>query len=164
MRYVAVIGKGRNCSAPLRSQAVTVGARLATLHPEVTLVCGGMGGVMHGAAEGMTAGGGTAIGLVPDVDAEPSPHLTYSLRTGLPVNHRNIVMASVADVAIVLPGSHGTLIEGWAMADRGVPLYACGAHAPSTTGALPFAGYLTADEIPGEIARALTLPATEAAC
>lgn len=137
-RFVAVIGKGRNCPPATRELAYQVGRQLASLD-DVALICGGLGGVMDAAAEGMTSAGGVAIGLVPAPNGvPPSRHLTYTIRTGLVENFRNIVLSFAADLAVVCPGSHGTLIEGWALIDAGTPLVAVGEHDHRLSGSLPF--------------------------
>ena len=148
MRYIAVIGKGGGCPPRVRILAQQCGAAIARLHPDACLICGGLDGVMDGAARGMTQAGGTAIGLLPLGDRTVSPHLSYGIRLGLPANHRNIITASAADLAVVLPGSHGTLIEAWACRDRGVPLIGVGDHDGYPTDDLPF----TAVAVPGELA------------
>jgi hypothetical protein len=133
------------------------GQSLATLHPHVAMICGGLGGVMNAAAHGMTEGGGISIGLIPEVGT-PSAWLTFAVRTGLPANHRNIVTASASDLLVVLPGSHGTLIEGWTGADLHVPLVAVGNHAGSPTQALPFTTGADAADLAGLVVKLLGLP------
>jgi uncharacterized protein (TIGR00725 family) len=133
-----VIGKGRDCPGPVAELAHATGVALAALHPAAVLVCGGLGGVMDAAALGMTAGGGVAIGLLPDPPSPSSPNLTYAIRTGLASRARDVLVAEAADLVFALPGSHGTLIEGWAAADRGVPLIGVGDHAGWPTAGLAF--------------------------
>jgi uncharacterized protein (TIGR00725 family) len=152
-----VIGKGRHCPPDICQLAQQAGAAVAQLHPAVVMICGGLDGVMDYAARGMTAGHGIAIGLLPDTERAPSQHLTYAIRTGLPENHRNIMTASASDLAVVLPGSHGTLIEAWAAADRGVPLIGVGDHCGYLTDALPFTNTSTPDQLAGMIAGYLGL-------
>jgi uncharacterized protein (TIGR00725 family) len=140
-----VIGKGLDCPASVVRLAFQVGRHLAVLHPGAVLVCGGLGGVMDAAAHGITSAGGVAIGLLPDlgrdhrgVSREPSAHLTYAIRLGLPLLHRDIVTACASDLVVVLPGSHGTMIEGWAATDRDVALLGVGDHSGWPTAGLPF--------------------------
>jgi uncharacterized protein (TIGR00725 family) len=154
LRYVAVVGKGRDCPPAVRALAVRVGLQLAELHPAIVLVCGGLGGVMEAAACGMTGGGGVAIGLVP-AGHEPNPYLTYAVRLGLPVLYRDITTAMAADLVIVLPGSHGTVIEGWAGAERGLPLVGVGDHAGFPSAALPFTATADPAELSGLVAKLL---------
>lgn len=149
--YVAVIGKGDRCPPPVRTLAVRVGLQLAELHPAVVLVCGGLGGVMDGAAEGMTEGGGVAIGLIP-AGHKPGAHLSYAVRLGLPVLFRDITTAMAADLMIVLPGSHGTVIEGWAGAERHLPLIGVGDHRGFASACLPFTSTADWVELPALVA------------
>jgi hypothetical protein len=141
----------------VRRLAYGCGVQLANLHPRVVLVNGGLGGVMDASAHGMTEAGGVAIGLVPTPGRAPSKHLTYALRLGLPVHYRDITTAQVAEVAIVLPGSHGTTIEGWACADRGVPLVSVGDHDGRPTQHLPFTCSATPLDLAATVARLLGL-------
>jgi uncharacterized protein (TIGR00725 family) len=156
VRYVAVIGKGDRCPPLVRALAVEVGHQLAQLHPWVVLVCGGLGGVMDGAALGMTEAGGVAIGLIP-AGHTPSAHLTYAIRLGLPVLFRDITTAMAADLMVVLPGSHGTAIEGWAGAERHLPLVGVGDHTRFASGTLPFSALAEPDELPGLVGDLLRL-------
>jgi len=157
-RYVAMIGKGARCPAPVAARARHAGAALAKLHPAIVLICGGLGGVMDAGALGMTKAGGVCIGLVPGTAYRPSPHLTYALRLGLPPLFRNMIMSYAAELGVVLPGSHGTLTEGWAMADRGVPLIMCGSHAGYATAELPYSASAEPDALPVAVAALLDLP------
>jgi uncharacterized protein (TIGR00725 family) len=152
--YVSVIGKGGNCPAHVRDWAWQAGAALAQLHPEVVLICGGLGGVMDAAAHGMTGRGGVAIGLIP-IGHRPNPHLSYAVRLGLPLLYRDITTAMSADLMVVLPGSHGTLIEGWAGAERGIPLVGVGDHDGWLTAALPFATVADPGELPALVPKLL---------
>jgi uncharacterized protein (TIGR00725 family) len=154
--YVAVIGKGADCPAEVRDMAWLAGAALARLHPEVVLVCGGLGGVMDASAHGMTGKGGVAIGLIP-AGFHANRHLTYAIRLGLPVLYRDIATAMAADLMVVLPGSHGTLIEGWAGADRGIPLVGVGDHDGTPTAALPFTTMAEPVELPALVPKLLGL-------
>jgi uncharacterized protein (TIGR00725 family) len=156
LRYVAVIGKGDRCPNDVKWLALEVGAALAQLHPRVVLVCGGLGGVMDNAARGMTEGGGVAIGLIPSGHT-PSAHLTYTIRLGLPVLFRDITTAMAAELMVVCPGSHGTVIEGWAGAERHLPLIRVGEHGPYPSGGLPFTAAAEPAELPELVAKLLGL-------
>jgi uncharacterized protein (TIGR00725 family) len=155
--FAAVIGKGARCPEHLWHHARWTGLDLATLHPHVAMVCGGLRGVMEGAAAGMTEGGGVAIGLVPN-GLHPNRYLSYAIRTGLPVAYRDIMTAATADIMIVLPGSHGTCIEAWAGAERKIPLIATGDHAGWPTEHLPFTEHAEPPHIAALVAKRLRLP------
>jgi uncharacterized protein (TIGR00725 family) len=132
---VAVIGKGRNCPISVWWDAVKVGRRLALLG--VTVLTGGLGGVMDGAAYGCKAEGGVSIGLIPsDGTSEPSMWTTYAVRTGLPAVVRNTVLMAAADAVVALPGSHGAVQELALAVDRGLPLWRTGNHDGFLTGTL----------------------------
>jgi uncharacterized protein (TIGR00725 family) len=155
--YVAVIGKGDRCPNEVRWLALEVGAALAQLAPAVVLVCGGLGGVMDNAARGMTEHGGVAIGLIPAGPRTPSVHLTYAIRLGLPLLFRDIATAMAADLMVACPGSHGTTIEGWAGADRQLPLIGVGDHAGFASACLPFTGTAEPAELPALVSKLLGL-------
>jgi uncharacterized protein (TIGR00725 family) len=88
----------------------------------VTLVCGGLTGVMEAACRGATEAGGVAIGIVPGNSVEEAnPYCTHVVATG--IGHaRNLAVVSSGDVAIAIGGEWGTLSEiGFARAiDRTV--------------------------------------------
>jgi uncharacterized protein (TIGR00725 family) len=138
VRFVGIIGKGKHCPEDVWHHARWCGMALAALAPRVALVCGGLSGVMEGAAAGMTERGGVAVGLIPNGPYKPNRHLTYAIKTGLPVAFRDIMTAASAELLIVCPGSHGTCIEAWAGAERRLPLIQTGVHHGWPTAGLPF--------------------------
>jgi uncharacterized protein (TIGR00725 family) len=154
-----VIGKGRDCPVAVRRLAYEVGVQLARLHPQAALVNGGLGGVMDASARGMTGGGGVAIGLVPQPGRAPSAALSYAIRLGLPVLWRDIATPHAAEVVVALPGSHGTMIEGWAAAELGRPLIGVGDHDGWPTADLPFDHRATPGDVALIVAKLLDLPA-----
>ena len=75
------------------------------------LVCGGLSGVMEGAAKGSTEAGGFSVGILPQNDkSQANPHLSIALPTGLG-HMRNYLVASAADGVIAIGGAAGTLSE-----------------------------------------------------
>jgi uncharacterized protein (TIGR00725 family) len=75
------------------------------------MICGGLGGVMHAAARGCAAAGGTSVGILPGDDRTTgSPHLTVRIATGLG-EARNAIIARAADAVIAIGGEFGTLSE-----------------------------------------------------
>lgn len=120
-RQVAVIGSSR-CEPD--SEAALLGEEVGKLLGEagVTLVCGGMSGVMEAACRGAAGAGGTAIGIVPGHStAEANPYCTHVVATG--IGHaRNLAVVSTGDAVIAIGGEWGTLSEiGFARAlDRTV--------------------------------------------
>jgi uncharacterized protein (TIGR00725 family) len=109
-RQVAVIGSAR-CEPD--SEAARLGEEVGRLLGEaaVTLVCGGMSGVMEAACRGASGAGGTVIGIVPgnSID-EANPYCTYVVSTG--IGHaRNLAVVSSGDAVIAIGGEWGTLSE-----------------------------------------------------
>ncbi|HJQ44603.1 MAG TPA: dethiobiotin synthetase [Jatrophihabitantaceae bacterium] len=120
--YVAVIGPA-DADQTTCELARSVGGLLAAAG--VTVVTGGLGGVMAAAADGATSAGGVAVGLLPGADrADGSPH-TVLLPTGLG-ELRNALLVRAADGVIAVGGSWGTMSE-IALAQRtGVPVVVLG--------------------------------------
>jgi uncharacterized protein (TIGR00725 family) len=107
-RQVAVIGKGA-ADAELEPLAEEVGRLLA--EAGVVVVCGGMGGVMEGAARGAREAGGDVVGIVPtESPDDANEHVTHVVATG--IGHaRNLAVVGSADAVIAIGGEWGTLAE-----------------------------------------------------
>src|SRR5215831_11916225 len=106
--YVAVCGASDPDSRQ-RELAREVGRRLA--EAGAVVLCGGLGGVMEAASEGVAAAGGTIVGILPGDDRTAgNPHLTVAIATGLG-EARNAVLTSAADAVIAIGGGWGTLSE-----------------------------------------------------
>jgi uncharacterized protein (TIGR00725 family) len=105
-----VIGSGRaDLDSELVGLAEEVGRLLAG--EGVTVVCGGLTGVMEAACRGAREAGGTAIGIVPghEID-EANPFCTHVVATG--IGHaRNLAVVSSGEVVIAIGGEWGTLSE-----------------------------------------------------
>lgn len=109
-RQISVIGSGR-CEegSDLWQLAEETGRRLA--EAGVTVVCGGMTGVMEAAARGAAEAGGAVIGIVPDEDsARANPYCTYVVSTGMGPA-RNLAVVASGEVVIAVGGEWGTLSE-----------------------------------------------------
>jgi uncharacterized protein (TIGR00725 family) len=107
---ISVIGVGdcEQSSEPARL-AEEVGRRLA--EAGVTVVCGGLGGVMEAAARGAAQAGGTVIGIVPGVSVEEAnPHCTHVVASAIGYA-RNLAVVASGDAAIAIGGEWGTLSE-----------------------------------------------------
>lgn len=118
-RYVSVIGGGR-CSATEYALAEKVGRLIA--EAGATLVCGGLGGVMEGAAKGAKAAGGTAIGILPGHERRAAnAYLDHVITTGMG-EARNLAVVSSGDVVIAIAGGYGTLSEIGLAAKIGRPV------------------------------------------
>lgn len=106
--YIAVIGGGE-ASPDILILAREVGREVARRGG--VLLCGGLGGVMAAAAQGVKEEGGVSIGILPDPDrGRANPYLTYSIPTNLG-HARNIIIAHAADALIAVDGGHGTISE-----------------------------------------------------
>ena len=109
-RQVAVIGSsGVELGSELALVAEEVGRLLA--EAGVTLVCGGLGGVMAAVCRGASEAGGEAIGIVPGYEVgEANEFCTQVVATG--IGHaRNLAVVSSGEVVIAIGGEWGTLSE-----------------------------------------------------
>ena len=117
--YVAVVGPGEATPPELdaaREVGELLGARGAVL------VCGGLGGVMESASEGVRRAGGIAVGLLPGNDrTQGNAHLSVAIATGIG-ELRNGLVVRAADAVIGIGGSWGTLSELAFAARTGTPV------------------------------------------
>ncbi len=105
---IAVIGASK-CSKKLRDMAALVGKSVAENGGIV--VCGGMGGIMEGAARGAKEAGGITIGILPsDKKEDANEFIDYVIPTGFG-EARNIMVVRSADAVVAFPGKYGTLSE-----------------------------------------------------
>lgn len=110
MRQVSVIGTA-NCDEESQAWelAEEVGRRLA--EAGVTVVCGGLAGVMEAAARGAAQAGGEVIGILPGSSIEDAnPHCTHVVATGIGFA-RNLAVVASGDAVIAVGGEWGTLSE-----------------------------------------------------
>ena len=105
---IAVIGNS-SCSPKEAKLAETVGALLA--QQGVTVICGGLGGVMEAVCRGAKSKGGSTIGILPGQDSSmANPWVDIAVATGLG-EARNVVVVKSAQAVIAIGGSYGTLSE-----------------------------------------------------
>jgi len=105
---IAVIGGGE-CTKELQNSAADIGRFIAENGGVV--ICGGLGGVMEGAARGAKKGGGTTIGVIPSSNKyDANEYIDYVIVTGLG-EARNLIIVKTADAIVALPGKYGTLTE-----------------------------------------------------
>lgn len=116
---VAVVGAGEP-EAALVILAEEAGRLLG--ESGVTLVCGGLGGVMEAACRGAKAAGALTVGLLPGADRESAnSFVDVALPTGLG-EARNALVAGAGEAMIAIGGAWGTLAEiAWAL-DAGTPV------------------------------------------
>jgi uncharacterized protein (TIGR00725 family) len=121
---IAVVGAGK-CSKKLRDTAAVVGKYVA--EQGGILVCGGMGGIMEGAARGAKEAGGITIGILPTGDkADANEYIDYAIPTGFG-EARNIIVVRTADAVVAFPGKYGTLSEMAFALHAGKPVIAINA-------------------------------------
>jgi hypothetical protein len=108
-RQVAISGGGADPPVDALDAAEEVGRRLA--EAGITLVCGGLGGVMEAASRGAAGAGGEVVGIVPSADpADANPYCTHVIATG--IGHaRNLAVVASGDAVVAIGGEWGTLSE-----------------------------------------------------
>ncbi len=106
--YIGVIGAG-SCSNDTFRLARDVGFEIG--ERGWTLVCGGLGGVMEGAAKGCSEAGGMTVGILPGLEKESAnSFIRVPIPTGLGEG-RNLLVVRASDILIAIAGGHGTLSE-----------------------------------------------------
>jgi len=106
--FVAVVGGGQ-CSREEAKLAEAVGIELAKRR--VTLICGGLGGVMAAACKGARSAGGKTVGILPgNTREEANPYVDIPLVTGMG-EARNVIVVNSAQAVIAIGGKFGTLAE-----------------------------------------------------
>ncbi|MFB0521585.1 MAG: TIGR00725 family protein [Desulfatiglandales bacterium] len=106
--YVGVIGAG-DCSREAYNMACDVGYLVG--QNDWILVCGGMGGVMEGAAKGCCKAGGMTAGILPgEARDSANAFIHVAIPTGLGEG-RNLLVVRASDVVIAIAGGYGTLSE-----------------------------------------------------
>ena len=106
--HIGVIGAGE-CSTEIYSIAYEVGCLVGK--NEWVLVCGGLGGVMEGAAKGCFENGGITVGILPSTEKRSAnPFVTLAFPTGMGEG-RNLLVVRASDVVVAIAGGYGTLSE-----------------------------------------------------
>jgi len=110
-RLIAVIGQG-TADQHLEQLARQVGRLLA--EGGVSLITGGLGGVMAAASEGFHQSSqrtGLVIGILPGFRAEDAnPHVDIPIATGMG-EARNAIIVSAAEAFVAIGKGYGTLSE-----------------------------------------------------
>ncbi|MCL4368906.1 MAG: TIGR00725 family protein [Actinobacteria bacterium] len=105
---VAVIGEGQ-CTDDVARAAEEVGRELA--RRGMTLVCGGLGGVMEAACRGAKSAGGRTVGIIPGDDpSAANRYVDVVIVTGMG-EARNALVVKTARAVIAVRGGYGTLSE-----------------------------------------------------
>jgi uncharacterized protein (TIGR00725 family) len=103
-----VIGASEGDDA-LLAKAEAIGRGLA--EAGMTIVTGGLGGVMEAASRGATEAGGEGIGILPYQSLDDgNEFLTHAVATGIG-QARNLAVVGSGEVVIAVGGSWGTLSE-----------------------------------------------------
>ena len=113
---ISVIG-GSNPTKSTYALAERVGAELAKRG--ITVVCGGLSGVMEGVCKGAWENGGLTIGILPGDDRKrANSYVSIRIPTGLGIA-RNALVVKAGEAVIALDGEYGTLSEiAIALAER----------------------------------------------
>jgi uncharacterized protein (TIGR00725 family) len=75
------------------------------------LICGGLGGVMEGAARGCSESSGVTVGILPGLKKESAnAYIHVPIPTGLDEG-RNLLVIRASDILISIAGGYGTLSE-----------------------------------------------------
>ncbi len=105
---IAVVGAS-SVDPRTRRLAREVGRELGTRG--ATLICGGLGGVMEGAAQGAYEAGAQTVGILPGYDRRAANRfIRVPIATGLG-EARNLIVVASAQAVVALKGEGGTLSE-----------------------------------------------------
>lgn len=106
--HIGVIGAG-DCSKEIHTLASELGHLIGK--NDWVLICGGLGGVMEGAAEGCYREGGMTVGILPGNEKDSAnPFIKLPIATGLGEG-RNLLVVRASDVVVAVAGGYGTLSE-----------------------------------------------------
>lgn len=117
---IAVIGSSRPVSTEHVELAEQVGRELAKRG--ITVVCGGLTGIMEAVCRGAKAEGGVTIGILPGQSSnDANRYVDIPIVTGMRYS-RNVIVVNTGRAVIAIGGAWGTLSEiGHALGD-GIPV------------------------------------------
>ena len=116
---ISVIGASEPSPEAVRL-AKEVGRELA--RRGVTIVTGGLAGVMEAACKGAKEAGGTTIGILPGSDpSEANPYVDIPICTGIGYS-RNVIVVKSGRAVIAVAGAFGTLSEIAHALGDGIPV------------------------------------------
>lgn len=105
---IAVIG-GRDATEAQLKTAEALGAGLADRG--LTVLCGGLEGVMTAVAKGAAEAGGHVVGILPEADwRAANPYVTTVIASGVGLA-RNAIIAEAGLCLVAIGGGFGTLSE-----------------------------------------------------
>ena len=106
---ISVIGSSQPKSGEHLQLAEEVGRELAKRG--ITMVCGGLTGVMEAACRGAKSAGGTTIGILPGRSPkDANPYVDIPIITSMGYS-RNVVVVCTGRAVIAVGGAYGTLSE-----------------------------------------------------
>jgi uncharacterized protein (TIGR00725 family) len=118
-KIIAVIGSKEPSEQEVKL-AEEVGRELGRLG--ITLICGGLTGVMEAACRGADSQGGLTIGVIPTGKAsDANQYVKIPVVTNLGYA-RNIIVVKSAQAVIAIGGSYGTLSEIAYALDSKIPV------------------------------------------
>ena len=117
---ISVIGGSSPTNQDHVRLAEEVGRELAKRG--VSLVCGGLSGIMEAACKGAKSAGGTTIGILPGrSNRDANPYVDIPIVTTMGFS-RNVIVVHTGEAVIAIGGAFGTLSEiGHALGD-GIPV------------------------------------------
>jgi len=131
---ISVIG-GSECTPEDAAIAHEVGASLA--ERGVTVICGGLGGVMEAVCRGARSRDGLTVGLLPGNDVRMANRwVSLPIATGVG-QARNIGVVRSSAAVIAIGGAHGTLTEIAFALDSGIPVVGLGTWRVAERGTAP---------------------------
>jgi uncharacterized protein (TIGR00725 family) len=124
---VGVVGS-RDAGPELLIFAERLGRGLAEMG--ITVICGGLTGVMGAVSKGASEAGGTVVGLLPQGDwRDANPYVTIPVATGIG-EARNAIIARAALCLVAVGGGYGTVSEIALALRFDVPVFALAEPAP----------------------------------
>jgi len=117
---VGVVG-ARDAKSEYLIFAERLGRGLADMG--VTVVCGGLMGVMGAVSKGASENAGTVVGLLPQGDwRDANPYVTVPIATGIG-EARNAIIARASLCVVAVGGGYGTVSEMALALQFGVPVF-----------------------------------------
>jgi uncharacterized protein (TIGR00725 family) len=124
---VGVVGP-RDAESHLLIFAERLGRGLAEMG--LTVICGGLAGVMGAVSKGASDAGGAVVGLLPQGDwRDANPYVTIPIATGIG-EARNAIIARAALCLVAVGGGYGTVSEIALALRFGVPVFALAEPTP----------------------------------
>ena len=105
---IGIIGSSES-NPDLDNLAQETGKRLA--EAGITVICGGLGGVMEAACRGAKSADGLTIGILPGTSKDTAnPYVDIPIPTGIN-DARNLIIIRSCSALIAIGGKYGTLSE-----------------------------------------------------